>query len=343
MYTGKNQFNHQLVLQVRDLGLLSLTIHFQTNTSCLSKTCKGYMHRYRCLNQFIEIMTLTNKLSILAFFLASFTLVSCGDDDNAEVKNPGSFSILFDNMVDGKQISLQDAGNQTFDFTDANGQDFNISKMRYYISKVELEGPDGVKHIDPLNVSPNADEVTGYYLIEESNSSSRVINLSGVEAGVYNKIRFTVGIDEDGVEEGASGGILDPAEGAWFWNWNAGYISFAIEGNAANSGQEYVDWGNGFETLEGTYALHVGGWKDVEPAPGENPVFVNNIKVIELDFGSDVRVEEGLNPEAHITVDAMKALEGIDFETQFAVHRPDLGSPFADNLKETFVLDHVHQ
>ena len=87
----------------------------------------------------------------------------------------------------------------------------------------------------------------------------------------------------------------------------------------------------------------MGGWKDVEPAPGEDPVFVNNIKIIELDFGTDLKIEEGLNPQAHITVDAMKALEGIDFSTTFSVHRPDHGAPFADKLNETFKLDHVHQ
>ena len=123
----------------------------------------------------------------------------------------------------------------------------------------------------------------------------------------------------------------------------AGYIGFGVEGNAANSGQEYVDWGNGFETLEGTYAVHVGGWKDVEPAPGEDAKFVNNIKVIELDFDSSIRIEDGWTPEAHINVNFEELLKGNDFSSSYSVHRPDLGKPYAEKLVEVFELDHVHQ
>ncbi len=275
--------------------------------------------------------------------IASFGLTGCDKDDDTSTKDAGVLAILFDNKLDGTSISLKDAGDRTFDYTDEDGQEMNISVYAYYISAIELEGPDGVKHIDPLRVTANAEDVSGYYHVISTTPNSNVINLSDIEAGTYNKIRFTVGVDESGVQEGAAGGVLDPANGAWFWNWNAGYIGFGVEGNASNSGQEYVDWGNGFETLEGTFAIHVGGWKDVEPEPGEDPKFVNNIKIIELDFDSNIKIEDGLTPEAHINVNFEQLLKGVDFSTTYSVHRPDLGKPFADRLVEVFELDHVHQ
>lgn len=289
--------------------------------------------------------------SIYPFLLACFAIVilglsACSEEEDPIAiieKEPGTLSILFDNKLGDESISLKDAGDQTFSYTDANGQEINISRFAYYITAIELEGPNGALHIDPLRVSASADEVAGYYHVVSVDPSSRVINLSDIQVGTYNKIRFTVGVDESGVQEGAAGGVLDPANGAWFWNWNAGYIGFGVEGNASSSGQEYVDWGNGFETHEGTFAIHVGGWKDVEPEPGEDPKFVNNVKVIELDFDSDIRIEEGLTPGAHINVRFEQLLKGTDFSTTYSVHRPDLGRPYANKLVEVFSLDHVHQ
>lgn len=288
-------------------------------------------------------MKSTYILILAILVLASLGFTACNKDDDTPAKDPGGLSILFDNKLGNKSISIKNFGDQAYEYTDKDGQELNISTYAYYISAIELEGSDGVKHVDPLKVTANADEVTGYYHVISTTSNSNVINLSGIEAGTYNKIRFTLGVDESGVQEGAAGGILDPASGAWFWNWNAGYIGFGVEGNASNSGQEYVDWGNGFETLAGTFAIHVGGWKDVDPEPGEDPKFVNNLKVIELDFDSNIRIEDGLTPEAHINVHFDELLKGNDFSTTYAVHRPDLGKPFAEKLVNVFELDHVHQ
>jgi len=277
----------------------------------------------------------------IACLAITVSLTSCTSEEEAQ--DPGTFTLFFDNKIGGQSVSLKTAGDNDYQYTDDDNQSYNLHTYAYYISEIQLEGPDGVRYIDPLNVSPDADKVTGYYHVTSFTSGSNIINLADVDAGTYDKIRFTIGINEAGVQEGAAGGVLDPANGAWFWNWNAGYIGFGVEGNASNSGQQYVDWGNGFETLEGTFAIHVGGWKDVEPAPGEDPKFVNNVKTIELDFGTTLNIEAGLKPEAHINVDFAEILKGTDFSTTYSVHRPDLGSPYADKFEDVFELDHVHQ
>lgn len=277
-------------------------------------------------------------IALLAFVV--FSMASCKSD---EKKSPGDFSILFDTKLADKTITIQEPGNKTYQYTDSKGQEINISKFAYYISEIELLGEKGVVYNDPLNVSANADEVKGYYHVTNTNASSKVINLKNVTAGSYNKIRFTIGINESGVKQGAAGGVLDPANGAWFWNWNSGYIGFGVEGNASTSGQDYIDWGNGNETQAGTFAIHVGGWKDIEPKAGETKKFVNNIKVIEIDFGTTVQIEKGLHPKAHLNVDLSKFLKDTDFATTFAVHAPILGKPFSEKLKDVFELDHIHQ
>ena len=280
-------------------------------------------------------MNIKHLLAIAA--LATLSL-SCSSDDEASLES-GSFQIYFDNKIGSSEVTMREAGDVTYDYETASGEKFNVSLLGYYVSKIVLEGPDGERFEDEVVAS--VAESKGYYHILEGESSSANILLENVPAGKYNSITFTIGVEEDGVQEGAAGGVLDPAEGAWFWNWNAGYIGFAIEGNAENSGQEYVDWGNGFETQAGTFALHVGGWKDVE----DNENFVNNVKTITLDFGTTVSVGEDLSPLAHLVVDAMKLLDGaeVDFSTTYAVHAPKLGAPFADELSEVFSVHHVHQ
>lgn len=280
-----------------------------------------------------------NFKNIWAIALLATFILSCNDDDPVGAAETGTFQLFFDNKIGSSEVNLTDAGNTTYDYETASGEKFNVSRMGYYVSKITLQGPDGALYEDEVSVS--AAESKGYYHILESINGSGAITLENVPAGTYDRVTFTIGVEEDGVQEGAAGGVLDPAAGAWFWNWNAGYIAFVIEGNAENSGQEYVDWGNGFETQAGTFALHVGGWKDV----ADNENFVNNVKTITLDFGTTVSVSDELSPLAHIVVDAMKVLDGaaIDFSTTYAVHAPRLGEPFADQLSDMFTVHHVHQ
>jgi len=280
-----------------------------------------------------------NYKNIWAIALLAIVSFSCGEDDSIDPNETGTFQLFFDNKIGSSEVNLTDAGNTSYGYETANGEKFNVSLLGYYVSKIQLSGPGGAFYEDEVLI--NASEAKGYYHVLESVSGSGGISLQNVPAGKYDQVTFTIGVEEDGVQEGAAGGVLDPVNGGWFWNWNAGYIGFAIEGNAENSGQEYVDWGNGFETQAGTFALHVGGWKDVQ----DNENFVNNVKTITLGFGTTVSVSEKLSPLAHIVVDAMKILDGaqVDFSTTFAVHAPKLGAPFANQLTQVFSVHHVHQ
>ncbi len=265
--------------------------------------------------------------------------MACEEGEVVSPEASGSFVVEFDNYVGNQNLQLDPVGSNSYRYQTDKGQDFNLSTLRYYISHIKLEGPDGAMYEDEMQVSANANDIKGYYLVNEEEASSRFITLDNVPAGNYDKVTFTLGIPEDGVQEGAAGGILDPAAGAWFWNWNAGYISLGIEGAAADSPQERVE-GNGWVVEANSFSFHIGGWKEV--GPDDN--FVNNIRTVSLDLGAEVAANENLQPKAHLSFDLLKVLDGanIDFTQSFSVHSPKAGAPLADQIPNAFTVDHVH-
>lgn len=266
----------------------------------------------------------------LLILLTVATLAACKDDDDETTQTAGTVGIEFDNMVGTSELSLATEGSTDYKYTNEAGQTFNITSLQYYISKIILTGPNGERFEDELNVSANADEIKGYYFIKESDGASKIIELENVPAGTYTHITFNVGIDEEGVQEGAAGGILDPAAGAPFWSWNAGYIAMTVEGQTAAN-------------AEPAFAIHVGGWKDIVPTDGTTQKFYNNVKTLTLSLDENMKVSSTVAPEIHIVADVLEVLGDNDFTVTSAVHSPAGGRTFADRFANAFVVDHVHQ
>lgn len=260
------------------------------------------------------------------------TQISCSEEEETTIVDGGTVSMEFDNYVGARQLSLEDDGSTDYKYETTSGQTYNLTTFQYYISNIILTGPNGEVFEDEMNVSADADEIKGYYLIQQDDSQSKLFDLSSVPYGEYNSITLNVGIAEDAVQEGAAGGILDPAEGAPFWNWNSGYISLMMEGYSPNIDSDDLN-----------FQIHVGGWKDIEVSEGETQKFYNNIKTITLDFGVDVTVSESYAPTVHMVVDVEKILADIDFEITNQVHTPSGGVVFAERFEDAFVVDHVHQ
>jgi len=279
-------------------------------------------------------------LFMTAVFGALF-FSACKDDD--DISAPGTLEVAFDNIAlinnVQQQLSLATPGSTNYIYTNGMGQKFNINLLRYYISAIELDGPNGEHYHDHLEAT--AAGTKGYYLVDESIPASQVISLDEIPAGEYNKITFTVGIDSTGIANGAAGGVLDPATCKMFWNWNSGYIAVKYEGQSdvSNGGV------TGAETITGDnahgMAYHIGGWKNI---PGG--VFVYNNKRLTYTFDTVVKVESKLSPELHMVFDVQKmfgAHHAIDFTGNHNVHKPIDGANVADNLEHAFAYDHVHQ
>lgn len=272
--------------------------------------------------------TLKSTIALLAM---AVLFISCGEETEDPQTNLGSsVAIEFDNFVGTSQVNLESEGSTSYAYNTTGGQEFNLTRVQYYVSKIILTGENGEIFEDELQVSANADEIKGYYFIHESDNASKLIELTNVPEGTYTQITFNLGIDEEGVQEGAAGGILDPANGAPFWNWNAGYIGMTIEGQTS-----VID--------ESEFAIHIGGWKDIVPEDGTTQKFYNNVKTITLNLDVNMQLSNTLEPEIHIVTDIQKILGDVDFTATPQVHSPAVGRLFADNLESAFVVDHVHQ
>ncbi|XOV93956.1 MAG: MbnP family protein [Bacteroidota bacterium] len=285
-------------------------------------------------------MKSTNCILYISLVLF-ITTISCNKQD--EINAPGSVAIIFEHKVGEEDLILRTPGDQTYDFTDTKDQQFNISKFGFYVSEIKFFSPDGAGYADPKKITADDSKITGFYHVLESDLTSQEINITNVPARTYDKIEFTIGVKSYTVIEGTPGGILDPEKGAWFVNMEAGYVNLAIEGTAVNSGQEYIPESDEPEILEKTFSIHLSGWKDVAADPGQEPIFVDNTKTIELNLNEPITVENGLVPEVHVNVNLGKILEGIDFSQTFTVEGPSQSRAFSDKFIEAFTLDFVTQ
>jgi len=252
---------------------------------------------------------------------------ACTEDDNELVSTDGSIEFKFDNIV-GLQTSgiIEEPLSENYPFTNILDQPYNLTLIKYIISEIILEGPNGEYFKDSMNVS--TDNLSGYYLINESEPTSRNIILQNIPSGTYNQITFTMGVTEEGVTQG-TGIFLD----GMFWTWNSGYISLKVEG------QSPVSNGDSFgDTIEESnpfgFGYHIGGWGSID-----------NNQIYSLNFDA-LEINNTQFPGVHVLMDVDKVFDGqnpVDFSITNSVHSPRTGRLIAVNLDDVFSIDHAHQ
>lgn len=264
---------------------------------------------------------------LLGLTILLVTFSACTVEPTTEY---GQFSLEFDNKVGAEAVSLNATGSTDYPFTTQMSQNFNIQTLGYYISRIELTGPNGESYADEVRTGATSEEVKGFYQVLESNASSKSISLANVPVGTYNKITFTLGIEADYVQDGATGGVLDPSNGGWLWNWDSGYIFYKLEGTSPASTRS-----------DNTFRFHIGGWKEI----AGNANLTNNVKRITLDFPSSTDVTTSSDQKAHIIMNLSEVLDGhhaIDFSTTNLVMSPAAGADIAHSLEEAFMVDGIH-
>lgn len=217
---------------------------------------------------------------------------------NAGKNKKGTLIINFENYVGDNLLQL-DSGK----YENELGQEYTISKFRYYVGNIRLKNNAGKEFI-----------IDKYFLIDEEDKESKQIMLSDVAPGEYASISFIVGVDSARNCSGIQTGALDPAKGM-FWAWNTGYIFLKLEGHAPASKSP----GHIFE-------YHIGGFK--EP--------VNCIKNIKLTF-DNLLIENKSTAVLKIKADAALILKSpftVDFAALSSVvdvhHATDIASNYAD-------------
>lgn len=254
-----------------------------------------------------------NLFSVFVLICIVIVFNACSSDEDPAY---GSVEIEFDNVVGESDLELNTSGQP---YTNAAGESYKVTTLRYYISNIKLKRSDGAIYEDEIS----ADGSKGYYLIDEADGPSQHIELKKVPVGDYTEITFTVGVDANQVTEGAQTGALDPAKGM-FWSWNSGYIFMMMEGVSSSSTAD-----------DQVIVYHVGGY--TEP---------NNIRTKTVAMGeTNAQVRSDKTPEVHLIMDVNKMFDApheITFTTSPVRHMPGDNIEIADNYLNAFTVDHVH-
>jgi len=215
----------------------------------------------------------------------------------------GSLVLCFDHYVGDRVLQLD-----TATYTNELGQAFTISKFKYYIGNIAMQGADGGRVA-----------FEDYHLVDEEDEQSKKIDLGHLPAGEYTGITFTLGVDSIDNCSGAQSGALDPVN-AMFWAWNTGYIFLKMEGHSPMSNSP----GHIFE-------YHIGGYR----AP------YNCIRHIALHFHQPLIVGASEMKELHIKTDAAEILKTpstLDFSKLSSVTDFHNATTIADNYADMFSM-----
>lgn len=218
------------------------------------------------------------KTSIRQFILAalfapilSIGFTSCSDDDDDNSTPPAgneSFNVTVNmkQKVNGQTLELN---TPNMPYSNERGQNFNVSRLRYLISKLHFHSANGTDVF-----------VDGFFFVDVANQSTLSFKpTTKIPAGTYTSIAFYFGFDED--DNKLSFPDLNTAN----WNWpmmlGGGYHNMQLEGQYDSVGTAK------------NYATHFGTARNMMVTPTEfkNTAFevdVDGNFVVNKDFSIDI-------------------------------------------------------
>lgn len=147
-------------------------------------------------------------------------LAGCSkNDSSSNGATQNTLLININSVVKDQALVLKDSL-----YTNAAGQPFNVTAFKYYLSNFTLTNADK-KTITLTN---------NYYLVNEADSNSKKLLITGIPDGSYTSVSFLIGVDSLHNVSGAQTGALDVLNGM-FWSWNSGYIMAKMEGTSSAS------------------------------------------------------------------------------------------------------------
>ena len=207
------------------------------------------------------------------FVAIVFLFSSCQREVDLILKQKTGVDIQFSHQVDDQPL---DYGNT---YTNPLGEDYTVTKFKYYISKIRLENTAAGSH---------SAEDDNYFLVDEGQADSKKISFNA-ETGNYNAVSFLLGVDSIRNVSGAQTGALDPANDM-FWTWNSGYIMAKLEGQSS------------FSTLiNNEIEYHIGGFKGTD----------NVVKRIVLPFSQSIEIKNDKAASILISADINKWFKHI--------------------------------
>jgi len=157
----------------------------------------------------VSSTSLSSKLLLPALLFSLLT--ACKDDDNTVAQ--ADLTLQFQHLVNAAPLRLHTT------YTSPAGDTYQVHDLKYYISNVKLLKANG----DVLYVEPES-----YHLISAADGKTS-FTLHNVPVGTYDKLEFSVGVDQQHNHRIDHQGDLDPSSDM-VWDWDTGYKFLLLEG-----------------------------------------------------------------------------------------------------------------
>jgi len=260
----------------------------------------------------------------LVCICASMLFAQCKKD---RIESPSGeevpVSVEFDNIVGGQNLLLN-----SVNYTNAAGEQFNVSLLQYYISNIQLHKTNGTVF--------TVNQDSSYFLIKESDPITRFARFKA-PPGDYDQLSFTIGVDSlrSTMDIGRRTGVLDPSAGhddGMYWGWNSGYIFFRMEGISPAAPPD--------PSGQRKFRYHIGGFG------GYSAPTINNIKKVTLDLKASgiMQARTGRTPNIHLMADILKVFNGsttLSIANNPTVMFSDYSTIIANNYSSIFYHDHT--
>jgi hypothetical protein len=257
------------------------------------------MNKYFFYRKLFTIICLFVTVVLAAIITTSFSTV------NRDVQKKGTLKIIFTNTANGKNVVLRDSSYNNF-----FGEQYNINKLKYYISNLKFKGTAEVKeHKRDI-----------YYLVNAA-ADENAFEVE-LQPGTYDHLKFLLGVDSIRNCSGAQSGALDPVNDM-FWTWNSGYVMFKLEGVSPASTAD-------LQRIE----HHIGGYKGTNNVATEISL---DLKSLEIKPGAvtELVIEANLDNYWHSTADIKIS------ELPICVITGDLAKKIASNFNKLFSVKSI--
>lgn len=212
------------------------------------------------------MMSKISNLQCLLLCAGVLFLLSFSQKKACVNSNFPTAKLIFINTVKGNKIVLNDSV-----YTNPFNETYSVSKLRYYITNVSLQGKDN-----------NFKEQNSYHLIDQSEDKTQSITFS-LQPGIYSSVNFLLGVDSLHNVSGAQTYELDPAKDM-FWTWNSGYVMAKMEGNSPDS-----------KLVNHKFEFHIGGFsgpynvlKEIRLSFPDKQISFNNGKSYTIIINADI-------------------------------------------------------
>jgi hypothetical protein len=262
------------------------------------------------------------KKNIVKYLSALLVLASLGACSKSEepITGTGNLKVKFENGFADNALIM---GSSTV--ATSTNEVLKISSIKYIVSNIVLTKEDGTFFTYP--------KAESYFIVDQGNPDSLLLNLSAVPAGNYKAIKFGIGVDKAQYDLGQSG-IADfwvMAQNAGMtWSWSSGFKFLAFEGTFTSP----------TVTTDTSFMIHT----------GKTGTDYNYTEIL-LDLPTNALVRTTITPQIHLSTDLSQIIDGIHKESLSTISTSTSGTVYGNdaeialmslNIINMFSVEHVH-